>query len=174
MSSPQPGRFPFPESYSAQDRFLATKTEEAIQDGLQLEAWMRRQHAAMLDFPLALKKVYKLPNKAFGYFGSLDLNGKPTPLMGCRQEIDFGKAAGAGDAGEMLRTFVPSEFLKRAHWRYPDGFPGGFMIEQSLYRTSAGEYGKFAGECRDGCIDWRARRWSLPLVDFNCACAHNW
>ena len=47
------------------------------------------------------------------------------------------------------------EFLKRAHWQYPDGFPGGFTIEQSLYRASNGEYGKFAGDCRNGCIDWR-------------------
>jgi hypothetical protein len=155
MASPQGAKLPFPEAFSAQDRFMATMTEEAIRDGLQLEAWMRRQHAESLDFPLSLNRPYGLPNKPFGYFGTVDLNGKPTSLMGCRQEIEFGKVTGPGDAGERLRNFVLGEFLPRAHWQYPDGNPGGFTIEQSLYRTSTGEYGKFSGESRNGCVDWR-------------------
>lgn len=116
---------------------------------------MRRQQEELLDFPLSLNRTYKLPNKAFGYFGNLDLNGKPTSLMGCRQEVDFGKMEGTGDAGEFLRNFVLAEFLKRANWKYPDGNPGGFTIEQSIYRKASGEYAKFEGESRAGCIDWR-------------------
>jgi hypothetical protein len=154
MASPQGGRSPYPDSYSAQDRILAEKTEEAIHDGRQLEAWMRRQ-SRELEFPLNLHKTYTLVNQAFGYFSELELNGKPTSVMGCRQFVEFGRADGPGDAGERLRDFVLGEFLRRAHWTYPDGYPGGFTIDQSLYRTPAGEYRQFPESERRDCVDWR-------------------
>lgn len=155
MASPQAGPPSIPDAFSATERLLLEKTEEAIRDGLQLEAWMRRQHEEMLDFPLALRKTYNLPNKAFGYFGSLPINGVATSVMGARQEIDFGALSGEGDPQERLKNFVLGEFLKRAHWEYSDGYPGGFGVEQWLYRNAAGEYGRFETDCRDGCIDWR-------------------
>ena len=154
MASPQGGQSPYPDTYSAQDRILAAKTEEAIHDGRQLEAWMRRQSRAG-EFPLNLNKTYTLPNQAFGYFDHLELNGKPVSVMGCRQIVDFGKAEGAGDAGQLLRDYVLGEFLRRAHWTYPDGYPGGFTIEQSLYRTASGEYSRFTGTEAKDCVDWR-------------------
>ena len=153
MASPQPNPA-IPDSFTAQERFLVEKTEEAVRDGLQLEAWMREQHRALNAIPLALKRAYNLPNQSFGYFGSLNLNGKTTSLMGARQEIDFGKITGP-DPGQRLKDFVLGEFLKRANWTYPDGNPGGFSIEQTLYRNMQGVYGKLPDNMRNGCIDWR-------------------
>jgi hypothetical protein len=155
MASPQSGVAAIPESFSAQDKLLVEKTEEAIRDGLQLEAWMRRQHEEMLDFPVPLNRKYNLPNKAFGYFGNMQLNGQPISIMGVRQEVEFGPISAAGDPGELVRNFVLGEFLKRANWTYPDGYPGGFGIEQSIYRSVNGGYAKFAGDVCVGCVDWR-------------------
>src|SRR5205807_6127831 len=65
-----------PDSFSAQERFLIEKTEEAIHDGRQLEEWIRardRNHALRL-FPLDLKKTYRVPNRAEGFLDTLVVN----------------------------------------------------------------------------------------------------
>ena len=145
-----------PDSLSAQDRFLIEKTEEAIRDGTQLENWLRsrdRERALRL-FPLDLKKSYRVPNRAEGFFDTLHINGKPTTVMGCIQTVEFGEIK-RDNAQDRLQDFVFREFLNRANWTYPDGFPGGFSIEQSLYKTHAGEYGHFTADLRRGCVDWR-------------------
>jgi len=141
---------------SAQDRFLIEKTEEAIRDGSQLEEWIRSQDRkrALRLFPLDLKKTYQVPNRAEGFFDTLEINGKPVSVMGCIQTVEFGEVKG-DDAGDRLRDFVLGEFLSRAHWTYPDGYPGGFGVEQRLFKTQAGVYGQFSGDSRKGCLDWR-------------------
>ena len=111
------------ESFSDRDRFMIEKTEEAIRDGLQLERWWRERERELALFPLDLKKRYRLPNKAEGFFGSLPINGSPRTVMGCRQEVEFGSIPGA-NAPERLRDFVLGEFLQRAHWTYDDGALG--------------------------------------------------
>ena len=145
-----------PSSLSAQDRFLIEKTEEAIRDGMQLESWIRSKdrERALTLFPLNLGKTYKVPNKAEGFLDKLDINGKSTSVMGCIQTVEFGEVKG-DHAADRLQDFVFREFLNRANWTYPDGFPGGFGIEQSLYKTHAGEYGQFSGDLRKTCVDWR-------------------
>ncbi len=153
MSIPHAGQSSGLESFSAQDRFLIERTEEAIRDGVQLARWCRRQDPDLALFPLPLKN-FRLPNRTQGFFGSLEINGKCMSVMGCLQEIEFSRIAGT-NAPELLREFVLGEFLKRAHWTYEDGFPGGFTIEQSLYKTVGGEYGQFPLESRKSCIDWR-------------------
>ena len=141
-------------SLSAQDLFLIEKTEEAIRDGSQIEAWIRsrdRERKLRL-FPLDLKKNYRVPNRAEGFFDTLDINGVPTSIMGCIQTVEFGAVEGEFASGR-LQDFVFQEFLQRANWTYPDGFPGGFTIEQSLYKMHTGEYGQFSGDLRKGCVD---------------------
>src|SRR5260370_12931934 len=86
--------------------------------------------------------------------------------MGCVQTVEFGEVAG-DSAAARLEDFVCREFLNRAHWTYPDGFPGGFGVEQSLYKTQAGDYGRFTGDLRQGCVAWRelgTRYASVPLT----------
>lgn len=157
------------ESFSAQDSFLIERTEEAIRDGGQLARWCRRQDPDLTLFPLVLKNS-RLPNRANVFFDSLEINGKCMSVMGCRQEIEFSRIAST-KAPELLREFVLGEFLKRAHWTYGDGSPGGFTIEKSLYKTVGGECGQFPLESRKGCIDWRQLNtqfaWVLLTIDIH-------
>src|SRR6266852_5770439 len=99
-------------SLSAQDRFLIEKTEEAIRDGSQLEAWVRSQDRkrALRLFPLELKKAYRVPNRAEGFLDTLEINGKPVSVMGCIQTVEFGEVK-ADNAGDRLQDFVFREFL---------------------------------------------------------------
>jgi len=133
---------------------MIQKTEEAIRDGSQLERWWREREGDLALFPLDLKKQYRLPNKAAGFFSSLSINGSSRTVMGCRQVVEFGRIPGA-KASERLRDFVLGEFMQRAHWTHEDGTLGGFTFEKSLYKTAAGQYGQFPAEQRDGPLDWR-------------------
>jgi hypothetical protein len=152
----QAGSSPPSGSFSAEERFLIEKTEEAIRDGKQLEEWIRARdrEGALRLFPLDLKKNYRVPNRAEGFLDELEINGKTTSVMGCIQTVEFGPVTG-DHAADRLQDFVFREFLNRASWTYPDGFPGGFGIEQDLYKTHGGEYGRFEGDLRKGCVDWR-------------------
>src|SRR5262249_15994097 len=161
---------PIPGSFSALERFLVEKSEEAIRDGGQLERWCRDPKRKIREFELNLNKKYTLTNKAVGYFGELPINGKATSVMGVRQFIDFGKVTGSNPE-ERFRDYVLGEFLPRANWNYPDGYPGGFSIEQSLYRDMQGGYGRFSGADCKGCVDWRKLgadyTWSLLTVQIH-------
>ena len=159
-----------PESFSSQERFLVEKTEEAIRDGVQLERWCRDPKREIREVALNLNKQYTLTNKAVGYFGEVTINRKAVSVMGVRQFVDFGKVSGANPE-DQLRNFVLGEFLPRSHWTYPDGYRGGFDIEQSIYRDMKGGYGLFALDSRKGCIDLRKLgtdyTWSLLTVQIH-------
>jgi len=181
------GNLSLPADFSDHDRLLIAKTEEAIRDGSQLARWWREQERDLPLFPLDLKKSYRLPNKAEGFFGALPINGVSRSVMGCRQTVELGRLPGA-NAPARLREFVLGEFQKRAHWTYDDGALGGFTFEKLLFKTMAGNYGQFPAEQQDakrhidgvspsarsadsptqGPIDWRdlGRRyaWVLLLV----------
>ena len=135
------------------DRQLITKSEAAITEGLVLREWCLA-NTGIRVFPLNLKKVFQLPNRAVGYFGDMELNGQATTIMGCRQEIQFARLDDPA-APQALQDFVFREFLNRAHWTYPDGWPGGFTVTRSLYQTCDGRYGKFPDNEASGAIDWR-------------------
>ena len=149
---------------------MIERTEEAIRDGLQLQQWCRNELTRLSHFPLDLKKTFRLPNHAKGFFGSLEIEGRGTSVMGCMQEVDFGPVGSADPAGD-LREFVMGHFLKRANWLYDDGYPGGFTLEQNLYKTPAGHYGRHTGEACAGAPDWRdlgARfEWVLMTVQIH-------
>lgn len=143
------------EPFSDLEKSLMEKTEEAIRDGLQLEQWYRQNSPVLAWFPLDLgKNSFRLPNRNEGFFGSLEINGQNQSVMGCREEIELGKT-GCATPDRCLADFVMGEFLKRAHWSHEDGSPGGFSIDQSLYKTMDGRYGRFSPEDSKGCIDWR-------------------
>lgn len=140
-------------AFSPQDQLLIAKAEQAIQEGVQLERWYREQEPRLRFFPLTLKGSYRLPNRAEGFFANLTINGAPRSVMGCCQEVQWGRFPGV-DTKEALRRFVLQEFLQRAHWNYPDGAPGGFTFEKTLYKAAGGEYRKFAAAEQAGPIDW--------------------
>ena len=143
-----------PASFSELDRFLAEKTEDALVKGAELKAWRDGPKPEAQVFPLDLGKKFRLENRAEGYFGQTTIAGVPRTIMGARQFNRFAKLD-RPDAARLLREFVCKEFLTRAHWKGPGGYPGGFTVERSLYRTASGEYGKFGPGESSGCIDWR-------------------
>lgn len=164
MSSPQVISLPVPEDFSAFERFLVEKTELALVDGLLLERWTRDPNRQVKFFPLDLARKYELPNKAYGYLAEVTIRGQKRTALGARQEVEFGKMTGA-DQGERLKKYVFTEFINSAHWVYPDGAPGGFTLEQMLYCTADGTYGRYAANDLKTVRDWSdigsRYRWSL-------------
>ena len=143
-----------PSTFSDLERFLVEKTEEALVHGVELQTWRAGPKAGLRSFPLDLGKPFRLKNSAEGYFGETNIAGRPRSVMGAKQTIHFGRLD-RPNAPELLKDFVYKEFLTRAHWTYSDGNPGGFTVEQSIYKTTSGEYGKFGAGTTDGCVDWR-------------------
>jgi hypothetical protein len=144
------------------ERFLSERTEEAIRDGVQLRDWCLKPGNLKL-FPLDLEKEYRLPNQAHGFFGGTTIRGLPTSIMGCQQDVEFGRID-KGDAPELLKEFVLARFLPTAHWKNPDGNLGGFTLDQTLYKTSDGVVGRFPPEQVRGCVDWRRLQADLQWV----------
>jgi hypothetical protein len=68
--------------------------------------------------------------------------------------VDFSQLHSA-NASELIREFVLGHFLSLAHWKYPDGSPGGFTLEKNLFRDIHGKFQRFPRESSAGCIDWR-------------------
>jgi len=140
------------EAFSDHDRFLIQKCEDAIRDGITLEKWCKSDETRR---KFALNPgTFKLPNRAEGYFGNINLNGTARTVMGCRQYIDFARCDHP-QAAELLTEFVLGQFLSRAHWKNKDGHAGGFGVSRSLYKTMDGEYGQFSAAERQGAMDWR-------------------
>lgn len=155
------------EALSDHDRFLAEKTEEAVVQGLQLQRWCRDPNRKIDEFLLDLKRPYALPNKAYGYFADVQINGETKPIIGARQEVEFGKATGPHPE-EQLKRYGLSVFLPTSHWTYSDGWPGGFTFEQMLFCTADGQLGRYPEEERATVQDWTLigtrYRWSLFTV----------
>lgn len=160
-------RLPIPENFSALDRFLVEKTEDALRDGLELERWCRDPNRQINEFLLDLKRPYALPNKAYGYFSDVKIGDRTLPAIGVRQEVEFGKAPGP-NAEELLKRYVLGVFLPTSHWMYEDGWPGGFTFEQLLYCTAEGQLGRYPDDQRESVQDWTCigprYRWSLFTV----------
>ena len=149
---------------------MVEKTEEAILAGIQIQRWCRDPKRQIKQVKLDLNKTFALKNEAYGYLAHLPMNGKQESIMGVRQVVEYSRIIGSNPE-QQLRDFVMREFLPRAHWVYPDGFKGGFDIEQSLYCNAKGEYGRFPQESCTGCIDWRQLgtdyTWSLLTVQIH-------
>lgn len=156
-----------PDTFSALDRFLVEKTQEALADGLALERWCRDPNRAIDEFPVNLNRPYTLANKAYGYFSSLEVGGRKKTVIGIRQEVEFGKITGPAP-GERLKDYVLGAFLPTSHWTSPDKWPGGFTFEQLLYCTADGRVGRYPEQERATVQDWRLigtkYRWSLFTV----------
>jgi hypothetical protein len=164
-TNPATGPIPGLHGFSERERLLIEKSEQAIQEGRQLERWYREQEPGLRFFPLNLKNSYRLPNRAEGFFSGLSISGASRSVMGCRQEVQFGRFPGEATAAR-LEEFVLQEFQSRAHWSCPDGALGGFTFEKTLYRDPSGDYQRFAGEAQSGPVDWSllGRRYGWVLL----------
>ena len=156
-----------PEALSEHDRFLVKQAEIAIADGVQLERWCRDPNRKVNEFLLDLKRPYRLPNKAYGYFSDLLVSGETRTVIGVRQEVEFGRASGP-DPEEQLTRYVLGVFLPSSHWTYADGWQGGFTFDQMLYCTPDGRVGRYTEDQRATVQDWTLigtrYRWSLFTV----------
>jgi len=153
-----------PQDFSTFERFLIEKTEIALVDGLALERWTRDPNRKVEFHLLNLDRPYDLPNKAYGYFGDVTIQGKRLTALGARQEVEFGKITTANPE-ETLKEYVLSVFLNNASWTYPDGDPGGFTIKQMLNCSIDGAYGRYPIDQLEKVRDWNEigtkYRWSL-------------
>jgi hypothetical protein len=134
--------------------FIVQRSEEAVHDGQQLEQWCRDRGRNLDLFPIILRQTYELPYRAEGFYDSLEVNGKKTSVMGCRQEIDLGPIDPEA-APVLVRDFVLREFMNRANWVKPDGGMGGFTIRKCFYKSADGVAGRFEISQSEGSIDWR-------------------
>src|SRR6266567_36637 len=118
MATPQPVPMAVPEDFSDFERSLVKKTETALVDGLQLERWSRDPNRKVEFHLLSLNRNYNLPNKAYGYFGDVQISGKTLTALGARQEVEFGKITGP-NAEQRLTDYVLRHFLNTSTWVYP-------------------------------------------------------
>ncbi len=156
-----------PQDFSDHERFLIKETEKALAKGLQLERWSRDPKRKIQEFELKLGRKYQLKNKAWGYFSDVTIDGETLTALGARQEVEFGKITGPG-AEDRLKEYVFGKFLNTAAWLYPDGDPGGYTLEQLLYKNADGRYGRYAADNKTQIRDWREMgpkyRWSLFTI----------
>ncbi len=157
-------RQPIPDSFSAFERFLVEKTEEALVSGIQLERWCRDPNRKVNEFQIDLKRKYALENRAYAYFSDVQISGETLPLVGVRQEVEFGKVTGPNPE-EQLKNYVLSAFLPTSHWTYTDGWAGGFTFEQLMFCDAEGKLGRYSKDQLDSPRDWKEigtkYRWSL-------------
>lgn len=140
MASPQLTSDRIPADFSEQNRIFVAKTNQALDDGRQLERWSRDPDRKIDKFLLDLRRDYKVPNKAWGYFADVQISGKTLPTLGVLQEVEFGKLS-SRNPEERLKDYVLRLFLNTAHWTYDDGAPGGFTFKQLVYKTMDGQCG---------------------------------
>lgn len=156
-----------PEDFSPLERRLVEKTEQALLDGFELERWCRDPGRRVEERRLDLNRSYDLPNKAFAYFSEVSIRGRCLPVIGVRQEVEFGRATDPDPAAQ-LKRFVLQEFLPLSHWTRPDGLPGGFTYEQLFYCTCDGRLGRYPQVERTSVQDWTLvgprYRWSVFTV----------
>jgi hypothetical protein len=156
-----------PEDFSPLERMLVEKTEQALLDGFELERWCRDPGRRVEERRLDLKRPYDLENKAFAYFSDVTIRGRRLPVIGVRQEVEFGRMVGE-DRAARLKRYVLQEFLPSSHWTRGDGLPGGFSYEQLFYCTADGRIGRYPREERGNVQDWTLvgprYRWSVFTV----------
>ncbi len=168
-SSAPPG---IPDSFSAHEKFLVQKAEEAIVNGVELKDWYetRFDEGRINLTTIDIGKPFRLKNRVRVFFDTMKMHGTPTSIMGCVQEGEFTRLEG-GSKRRMLREFVMKEFLQRAHWTSEDGHPGGFGIEQSLCRAADGSYQRIREGLRYSLLDLRELgptfRWILLTVQIH-------
>jgi hypothetical protein len=167
MSTAVEPRPAVPEDFTALDRKLLERTEQALLDGFELERWCRDPGRQVDEFQIDLNRPYALQNRAFAYFSEVAIRGRSLPVIGVRQEVEFGRVTGP-DPGAQLQRYVLREFLPSSHWTREDGRPGGFTYEQHLYCTADGRLGRYPREQRTEVQDWTLigprYRWSVFTV----------
>lgn len=135
--------------------------------GIQLERWCRDPNRKINKCPVDLNRPYLLPYEAFTYLSEVSISGQTKTLIGIRQDVEFGKATGPNPE-EQLKNYVLDVFLPTSHWKYPDGWPGGFTYEQLIYCDAEGRLGKYAADQKESPQPWTSIgtkfRWSLFTV----------
>src|ERR1700733_711341 len=164
MTSPRPISMPIPADFSAFEQSLVDKTKAALVDGLQLERWTRDPNRKIELHLLNLNRKYDLPNKAYGYFGEVQIGTRKLTALGAKQEVEFGKITGPYPE-QRLKDYVLRLFLNTSHWTYPDGDTGGFTFKQMLYCSADGTYGRYSEDELTSVQDWNVigskYQWSL-------------
>ena len=134
---------------------------------MQLERWARNPNRKIEQYPLDLRRAYTRPNRAWGYFADVAIDGRTLTALGVQQQVEFGKITHPNPE-ERLKEYVLGRFLNTSSWMYPDGNPGGFTIQQMLYCNADGTCGIYPDDQLTVARDWRdlgpKYRWSLLTI----------
>ncbi|HSL23732.1 MAG TPA: hypothetical protein VK886_19525 [Vicinamibacterales bacterium] len=156
-----------PDNFTALEKSLVEKSEQAIVKGRELEHWSRDPRRRIRQFPLSLNRPYALPNRAWGYFADVCIEGRTLAALGCQQQVEFGRITGPNPE-ERLLEYVLGRFLSTSAWMYPDGNAGGFTIQQMLYCDAERRCGRYPADQLTVARDWREigtkYQWSLLTI----------
>jgi hypothetical protein len=157
------------------DAVLVERAGEALRDGRAIAEWTRQ---APLDSgrSIRLPGRYNMPSRTLVYLGELELHGRPSSVMVCRQYVDLG-IFDCSDP-QWLPEFVLGSWLRRAQWRYPDGAWGGYTTRVNLARLCDGGLDRWTGDTQDRAkaeesrwYDWRELgakyEWVVTSIDLN-------
>ncbi|HEY3132556.1 MAG TPA: hypothetical protein VGL91_24115 [Acidobacteriota bacterium] len=131
---------------------MIENAETGYRRGAELLSWLKERESAgnLKSFDLEVRPSPEL--KIVCFFDSIEKQGKPTSIMGCRWKSRFSRKqierAAAGMPAEKdqasLESFVKGQFMRSAKWSHPNKLPAGFGFWSLQYKLKDGNYGSFA------------------------------
>jgi hypothetical protein len=119
----------FPPLGTEQEGRLLTSARSYLQAGLALKNWWR-DVSARNDFQERFKEmlVFNWPDSSFGFFDQALIDGRPTPVMGNFQTVDYdrpksqpsGRSLAADFMQTQMREFVLRYFMRVSDFREPE------------------------------------------------------
>src|SRR5262249_44354642 len=99
---------PYPVHLDEHDLKIMTNVDQNLADAVQLKRWWEKTHSGgsySKQFPLV--RTFHRPNYGVGFFDTVTLGGKPTPVMGLVQEMLYDRTDSELDAviAELQKQF---------------------------------------------------------------------
>jgi hypothetical protein len=147
-----------PASVDEADREILGSVERYLKDGLSLKAWYEKASAAgSFTHRFELARTENRPDQSFGFFDTIEVQGKTWPVMGNYQEMFYDQPDAMGDIDDrhklewrnQVREFVLHYFMRVSSFSeptanissgYPDpsGYLGGLSWCQPAVRQQQG------------------------------------
>src|SRR5712691_11104645 len=127
---------------TSRDRFMIENAETGHRRGAGLLSWLKARESAgkLENLDLEVRPSPEL--KIACFFDTIEKEGKPTSIMGCRWKSRFSRKQIERAAAEMpaekdkatLESFVKGQFMRSAKWRHPNKLPAGFDFWSLQYK----------------------------------------
>jgi hypothetical protein len=111
---------------------IAAAVDLGIFRGKQLLNWWTASRPDLVQFNAGL--THDGTSQCF--FTTMELEGKPSSVMGCLQAAVYHLRTGgnAAQAGAALRDWLGKHFLQQTTWESANGLPGGFLYRPAMVR----------------------------------------